>query len=124
MRPTNLGERFARSIAAQDADALKGLLAPRVRFRALTPGKYWECVDAEAVVDEVILGTWFSPDRSITGILGVDSTSLGAVHRVGYRFRAKLPDGDFTIEQQAYLRTENDTISWLQILCSGFVHDD
>ena len=36
--PTDLGERFARTVAAQDAGALKELLAPQVNFRALTPG--------------------------------------------------------------------------------------
>ncbi|MGH9078827.1 MAG: hypothetical protein ACRDYE_01890 [Acidimicrobiales bacterium] len=120
----DLGERFARTVAAQDADALKELLAPNVSFRALTPGRCWESHDAAAVVDDVILGTWFSPEHSITRILKVDCTTVGIVDRVGYRFRATLPDGDFIVEQQAYLRAENDKISWLRILCSGFVHDE
>jgi hypothetical protein len=122
--PTDLGERFVRSVAAQDAESLRELLAPKVSFRALTPGRYWEIDDADPVVDEVILGTWFSPDRSIARILGIDSATAGAVVRVGYRFQAKLPDGDFIVEQQAYLKAENDKISWLRILCSGFVHDE
>ena len=122
--PTDIGERFARSVGAQDAAALKELLAPHVSFRALTPGRCWEGDDAEAVVDDVILGTWFSPDRSITEIVRVDSDRVGTVDHVAYRFRATLPDGDFVIEQQAYLKTEDDRICWLRILCSGFVHDD
>ncbi len=40
-------------MAAQDAAALKELFAPRVNFRALTPGRVWESDDADAVVDEV-----------------------------------------------------------------------
>ena len=60
------------AIAAQDAAALKALLAPDVNFRALTPGKSWESEDADAVVDDVILGKWFPPERSITAILRVD----------------------------------------------------
>ncbi len=103
--PTDLGERFARTVAAQDADALKELLAPKVSFRALTPGRYWESDDADAVVDDVILGTWFSPERSITRILKLDCATVGTVERVGYRFQVKLPDGDFIVEQQAYLKT-------------------
>jgi hypothetical protein len=120
--PTDLGERFARAVAAQDAAALKELLALRVNFRALTPGRYWEIDDADAVVDDVILGTWFSPERSITRILKLDCDSVGIVERVGYRFRVDLPDGEFIVEQQAYLKTQNDKVSWLRILCSGFVH--
>lgn len=122
--PTDLGVRFAQTVAAQDAAALKQLLAPRVSFRALTPGRCWESDDADAVVDEVILGTWFSPERSITRILKVDCATVGTVDRVGYCFQARLPDGDFIIEQQAYLRAENDKISWLRILCSGYVRDE
>lgn len=127
--PIDLGERFARTVAAQDAGALKNLLAPKVSFRALTPGRYWESDDADVVVNDVILGTWFSAERSITRILTLDCATLShvshvdRVDRVGYRLQAKLPDGDYIIEQQAYLRAENDTITWLQILCSGFVHD-
>ena len=122
--PPSLGERFARTVAAQDADALKELLAPDVSFRALTPARCWEGDDADEVVDDVILGTWFSPERSITAILRVDSATVGAVDHVAYRFRAALPDGDFIIEQQAYLRTEDDKIRWLRILCTGFVRDE
>lgn len=120
--PTDLGDRFARKVAAQDGAALKALLAPRVNFRALTPGRYWESDDADVVVDDVILGTWFSPERSITRILHVDCAVVGTVERVGYRFRVDFPDGEFLVEQQAYLKTDNDRVSWLRILCSGFVH--
>ena len=111
-------------MAAQDAAALKELLAPRVSFRALTPGRYWEIDDADAVVDDVILGSWFSPERSITRILKVDCATVGTVERVGYRFRVDLPDGEFIVEQQAYLKTQNDKVSWLRILCSGFVRGE
>jgi hypothetical protein len=120
----DLGQRFAYSVAHQDAGALRQLLAPNVSFRALTPGRVWESEDAAEIVDEVILGTWFSADRTITEVLALECVKVGAVERVGYRFRAALPDGTFVIEQQAYLKTEKNTISCLRILCSGFVHDE
>ena len=69
----------------------------------------------------MILGTWFSSERTITRILRLDSDTVGTVSRVGYRFQAELPDGDFVIEQQAYFKAVNCRISWLRILCSGFV---
>jgi hypothetical protein len=121
---TDLGERFVRSLAAKDAAALKQLLAPAVAFRALTPGRAFGCDDAATVVDEVILGTWFAPDRSITRILAIDCDEVGPVQHVGYRFATTLPDGDFIIEQQAYFTCEADTITSLRILCSGFVHGE
>ncbi len=118
---TQLGERFARTVATKDADTLRDLLAPTVSFRALTPGRVWHCDDADAVVDDVILGTWFSPERSVTRVLAVDCAEVGPVHRVSYRFEVEQPDGQYVIEQQAYFKTENGRISWLHILCSGFV---
>lgn len=119
--PTMLGERFARTVAARDAAGLRELLAPKVSFRALTPGNVWESGDANDVVDRVILGTWFSPQRSINEVLAVESVGLGPIDRVGYRFQVTLPDGEFIVEQQAYFKTEGNRISWLRILCSGFV---
>jgi hypothetical protein len=110
-------------VAAKDADSLRGLLAPNVSFRALTPGRSWESQDADVVVDEVILGTWFSPERSITQVLAIECVDLGGVARVGYRFQAKLPDGDFVVEQQAYFKVRSDKIWWLHVLCSGFVRE-
>src|SRR4249919_2905365 len=82
--PTDLGERFARTLAAQDAVALKALLAPHLSFKALTPGRCWEGDDADEIVDDVILGTWFPPERSITGILSIDRGAVGAVDHVAY----------------------------------------
>jgi hypothetical protein len=115
-----LGERFAHAVATRDAKGLAGLLTPAVDFRALTPGAVWERDEATAVV-EVILGTWFAPDRKITDVLSVESSSVGSVGHVAYRFAAERPDGAFTIEQQAYFRADADRIGWLRILCSGFV---
>jgi hypothetical protein len=120
---SGLGERLARTMASQDADALRDLLTPNVSFRALTPGAAWESDDARVVVDEVMLGRWFSPERSVTEVLAVDCANVGPVDRVGYRFAVRFPDGDFIIEQQAYFKSEDDKIAWLQILCSGFVRD-
>jgi hypothetical protein len=117
---TELGERFARAVAEGRAEALKELLVPAVSFRALTPDRVWESRDADQVVDDVILGSWFPPGR-ITQVLAVDGAKVGTVDRVGYRFRAELPDGAFIVEQQAYWKSDGDRISWLRILCSGFV---
>jgi hypothetical protein len=116
-----IGERFARAVGAKDAPELKALLHPEVDFRAMTPAKFWESADVDEVVDETIIGTWFAPERRITDILAVQADTIGATHRVGYRFRVQRPDGEFVIEQQAYFRTTDGRISWLRIMCSGFL---
>ncbi len=119
--PISVGERFAQALAEKDAAGLKLVLRPDVDFRAMTPGKFWEATNAGVVVDEMMLGTWFVPERQITSVLSVTTDRVGSLDRVGYRFTVKRPDGEFVIEQQAYLKTDGDTISWLRIMCSGFL---
>ena len=118
---TGVGEQFARCLAAKDAAGLKALLRPEIDFRALTPGKAWEGTDATAIVDDTILGTWFADDRKIVELLSVQTDQIEHLERVGYRFRVTKPDGDFVIEQQAYLEAEGDQITWLRIMCTGFL---
>ncbi len=117
----HIGERFARALANKDAAALKALLRTDVDFKAMTPGKFWEAHDADMIVDGTILGTWFQPERRITETLAVDTDTLGSMDRVGYRFQVRHPDGEFTIEQQAYYVTDGDKMSWLRIMCTGFL---
>ncbi len=116
-----LGERFAQALADKDAAGLKGLLRSDVDFRAMTPGKFWEATDVDVIVDETMLGTWFEPQRKITEVLAIESDSLGEMDRVGYRFKVNRPEGEFVIEQQAYYETDGEKISWLRIMCSGFI---
>jgi ketosteroid isomerase-like protein len=119
--PARVGERFAQALADKDAAGLKALLRPDVDFRAMTPHKFWEATDADVIVDKTVLGTWFAPDRRISEVLGVETDSVGSLNRVGYRFKVQRPDGEFIIEQQAYFETDGEKISWLRIMCSGFL---
>ena len=116
-----VGERFARALADKDPVELKALLQSDVDFRAMTPGKFWEAADVDVVVDETMLGTWFSSERRIEEVLAVETDTVGPLGRVGYRFKVERPDGEFVVEQQAYFETDGEKISWLRIMCSGFL---
>ncbi len=117
----DVGARFAKALAAKDAAGLKDVLRPGVDFRAMTPSRFWESADVDDIVDGTILGTWFAPDREILSVLGVDEDHDSPVDRVAYRLRVRLPDGEYLVEQQAYYETVDDRISWLRIMCTGFV---
>jgi hypothetical protein len=117
----HVGERFAQALADKNAAGLKVLLSPDVDFRAMTPTKFWESNDVDVIVDETILGTWFTPPRRITEVIAIETGSIGSLERVAYRFLIDRPDGRFTIEQQAYCATDGATISWLRLMCSGFL---
>ena len=115
-----IGERFARAIAAKDAPALLGLLAPEVDFRAMTPVRFWESNSAVEVVDDVVFGKWFEPTDVIESIEGIENDVVMDRERVGYRFRVTNADGAFVVEQQAYLGVQDDRIAWLRIMCTGY----
>jgi hypothetical protein len=115
-----IGERFARAIAAKDAPALLGLLAPSLDFKAMTPSRFWEADSPAQLVDEVILGKWFEPTDRIESIEGIEHGEVADRERVSYRFRVANDDGAFLVEQQAYLCAEDEGITWLRIMCSGY----
>lgn len=115
-----IGERFAQALARKDAPGLLDLLDTEIDFRGLTPGRFWEASSAGALVDDIILGAWFEVDDHIDALEDVQLGSVVDRDRVSYRLRVTNPDGAFVVEQQAYFGVENDRITWLRIMCSGF----
>jgi hypothetical protein len=119
--PGSLGQRFAQALRDRDPGRLKALLGEKVDFRAMTPTRFWESTDPDAVVDETILGIWFAPERGRIELLSVDCDEVGPVERVGYRLRIEGSDGPSVVEQQAYLRATGGRVEWLRIMCTGFL---
>ncbi len=69
----------------------------------------------------MILGSWFEPGDVIQRIESVQHGQVGTRTRIGYRLRVQNGDGTFTVEQQAFLDLVDGKITWLRMLCSGFV---
>jgi hypothetical protein len=69
----------------------------------------------------VILGSWFEPGDVIQRIESVQHGQVGTRTRIGYRLRVQNAGGTFTVEQQAFLDLVDGKITWLRMLCSGFV---
>ena len=118
---SSLAHRFAAALAAKDAAALRSLFASEVDFRALTPGRAWEASTRDAVIDEVILGSWFEPGDVIRQVEAVQHGQVGPRTRIGYRLRVESAGQAYTVEQQAYCDLSDGKITWLRVLCSGFV---
>jgi len=118
---SSLAHRFATALAAKDAAALRSLFASEVDFRALTPGRAWEARTPDAVIDEVILGSWFEPGDVIRQVESVQHGQVGPRTRIGYRLRVESAGQAYTVEQQAYCDLSDGKITWLRVLCSGFV---
>jgi hypothetical protein len=119
---TSPGERFARALAAKDSAALRQVLADRIDFQALTPGRSWQAPDGIQVADDIVLGHWFGADAEITELCSVASGQVADRDHVTYRLRVRRSGVDYLVEQQAYYDSEpaSGQITWMRILCSGY----
>jgi hypothetical protein len=115
-----IGERFARAVAIRDAPALLEVLAPDVSFQGMTPSRIWATDSAETLVRDVLLGSWFTPGDVVEAIESLDHGTVADRGRVGYRFRVTNDRGTFLVEQQAYFDAQDERITWLRIMCSGY----
>jgi hypothetical protein len=116
---STLGSAFAHALSKKDFDAVAALLHPEIDFRGLTPHRNWEATNPRDVIEN-ILSQWFEPSDDIRELVKVDSDTVADRERVGYRFSISNPDGDFLVEQQAYLEERDGRIGWMRVLCSGF----
>ncbi len=110
---------MAHAIAEKDGAAIRGLFATPVAFRAITPRRYWEAEDPGGVCD-IILGTWFGPEKTVTDIISIDSERVGDVEKVSYRMAVELGEGRSVVEQVAYYSEQDGHITQMRLVCSGF----
>jgi hypothetical protein len=115
-----VGEVFARALAAKDSDGLCALLADPVDFEALTPRRHWRATAPRAVVDDIVFGVWFGPRDTITELRSVTCGQVADRERVTYRLGVRRGGIDHVVEQQAYFNFDGHRIDWIRILCSGY----
>jgi hypothetical protein len=116
---TTVGTEFARAFADKDAGRIRELVHPEIDFRGLTPNRNWEAGDPDSLV-EILFAMWLEDTDEVQSLESVDSDSFSDRERVGYRLKVRNPDGDFLVEQQAYLGTRDGQIDWMRVVCSGF----
>jgi hypothetical protein len=114
-----LGTDFAHAFAAKDADRIRELVHPEIDFRALTPNRHWEASDQDKLVS-MLFDEWLEDSDEVQGIENVESESFADRERVGYRLAVRCPDGNFLVEQQAYIGERDGKIGWMRVVCSGF----
>ncbi len=79
-----LGALFAQALAARDADALRSVLHPDVDFRGLTPNRFWEAHDRDAVLD-IVFGVWFAPHDELEELVLLESDAFADREQVRFR---------------------------------------
>jgi hypothetical protein len=118
---SDLALRFTTALAARDAAALRSLFGSEVDFRGLSPSRVWEARTPDDLIQDVILGAWFEAGDVIQRIESVQTSQIGSRTRIGYRVQVSNASGRFTAEQQAFLDLTDGKITWLRMLCSGFI---
>jgi hypothetical protein len=123
-RPTlsateTLGVRFAAAIEDRDRTALRNVFATPVQFRAVTPNRFWDAETPSDVVD-IVLGTWFEDRKRITQVTLVEDDTVGDISKISYRMSVATDSGPTVIEQVAYYAVQDDRITQLRLVCSGF----
>ena len=113
-----LGRRFVEALAIKDAEALRAVLHPEVDFRGLTPNRFWEAHDRDAVL-EIVFGVWFGADDELEELVLMHSDAFADREQVRFRFRGSNRDGPMVVEQQAYLTERDGLIGWMRVVCSG-----
>jgi hypothetical protein len=113
-----LGPRFVEALATRDPEALRAVLHSEVDFRGLTPNRFWEAHDRDAVV-EIVFGVWFGLDAELEELVLVHSDAFADREQVRFRFRGRNRDGPMVVEQQAYLTGRDGLIGWMRVVCSG-----
>jgi hypothetical protein len=116
---TTLGVEFARALAEKDSARIRDVLHPAIDFRGLTPGRTWEASDRDAVI-ALLFDQWFEETDEIKTLERLESDTFADCQRVGYRFSVSNPDGDFLVEQQAYISDRDGQIGWMRVVCSGY----
>ena len=115
---TTLGTDFAHAFAAKDADRIRELVHPEIDFKALTPNRNWEASDQDKLVS-MLFDEWLEDSDEVQGIESVETDSFSDRERVGYRLAVRCPDGNFLVEQQAYIEERDGKIGWLRVMCTG-----
>ena len=113
-----LGRRFVEALAAKDPDTLSAVLHSEIDFRALTPNRFWEAHDRDAVLD-ILLGNWFPADTALDKLLLLETDTIADREQVRFRLRGRNRDGPMIVEQQAYLTDRDGLIGWMRVVCSG-----
>ena len=116
----SLGEQMATAIADRDAVRLRRLFATPLVFRAVTPRRFWDAETAVAVVDDVVLGTWFHPGTQVTGVTLLENDTVGDVQKVSYRMTVRRDGAEAVVEQVAYYTARDGAITEMRLVCSGF----
>jgi hypothetical protein len=119
---TDPGTRFVTALAHRDFPRLAGVLTADVHMRALIPPGLVEASGAEAVAAK--FSSWFGDAKELELVRSGSDAVADRLH-VFYRLRVKKPgDVSMIVEQHLLCTFDEDRVTALDLVCSGFRPDD
>ena len=117
MEPLEATAVLIDSIAAQEFDAIAGLLAEDARLRALVPARLREEEGRDDVVAR--LRFWFG-DTEALELLESDVEELAGRVRFRYRLRGREAERGWVVQEQSgYVDVVGGRIAAIDLVCSG-----
>ena len=113
-----IGQQFIDALIKQDFNHFRMLFSPQIRFRALVPRRICEGKSADEAIDW--LHRWFG-DADEIQVQRFNSEKV--FDRLYLTYRLSVHDvinGWRVIEQQMYGTVQNNLISDLWLICTGF----
>ncbi len=118
---SDLGKGLITALVQRDFPRLADTLTPNVRMRALIPPGPVEVSGAEAAAAK--FSSWFADAEELELIRSGSDTVADRLH-VFYRLRVKKPgDHRKIVEQHLLCAVDDERISALDLVCSGFRPD-
>lgn len=116
-KATGVAERFLDALAARDFDALAATFAEDARLRGLVPSALREAEGRDAIAQRFRI---WNRDGEDYEVLESEVAEMEDVLRIRWQVRGSDPDdGLSTFEQTAYAGIEDDSIAWMNLVCSG-----
>jgi tRNA 2-thiouridine synthesizing protein A len=114
---TRLGHAFVNAIVDRDFDAVEALLAPNVRFRALTPRAVREGTTPAEARDWI--WAWFGETDQNELIDSRIEMVADRLH-LAYRIRLREHGAWYLVEQHLFGSLADEHLTEIALLCSGF----
>ena len=110
---------WPRRSPRRDRAGLRALFTTPVRFRAVTPRRFWDA-ETPIGVEDIVLGTWFPDSMTVTDVRMLERDSIGTTGTFGYRLSMDTLDGPTVVEQVGYYQVTDGLMSDVRLVCSGF----
>lgn len=114
---TSIGHDLITRLMAGDSNGAADLLAPNVHVRGVTPGRFLDIADRDSAIKA--FNNWFKAGWRE----GLECFENGETYgRTSMTYRVRWSDAygqRFVFEQHVYYETNDEGISWLELMCSG-----